>query len=93
MCCAVGTRRIHIQSCLQRVFSVEVVQISSSVTSIGDEAFSGGYNLKTITIPDSVSSIGEYGFDDCYGVDTFFLPLGLERHWASYPEMPVSHRY
>ena len=42
--------------------------IGNSVTSIGDEAFSGCTGLTSVTIPDSVESIGSEAFYDCTGL-------------------------
>ena len=39
--------------------------IPDSVTTIGDSAFSGCFNLTSITIPDSVTTIGGYAFNSC----------------------------
>ncbi len=38
--------------------------IPNSVTSIGESAFSGCYDLTSVTIPNSVTSIGDYAFQD-----------------------------
>ena len=42
-----------------------VYTIPGSVTSIGDDAFSGCASLTSVTIPDSVTSIGNYAFSCC----------------------------
>ena len=42
------------------------ITIPSSVTSIGDSAFSNCTSLTSITIPSSVTSIGDDAFSDCY---------------------------
>ena len=44
---------------------IETVVISNGVTSIGNNAFYGCYNLKSITIPESVESIGNEAFYGC----------------------------
>ena len=44
--------------------------IPNSVTSIGDRAFSGCYNLESITIPNGVTSIGSSAFFECYGLES-----------------------
>ena len=42
----------------------------NSVTSIGDDAFSGCSGLTNITIPNSITSIGSSAFYDCTGLKT-----------------------
>lgn len=44
---------------------IENVVIEEGVTSIGDEAFLGCWNLTTIELPDGLTSIGNYAFKDC----------------------------
>ena len=39
-----------------------------SVTSIGESAFEGSYELTSVTIPESVTSIGDYAFYQCYNL-------------------------
>ncbi len=40
--------------------------LPGTLTSIGDEAFSGCYELESIHIPASVTSIGEFAFENCW---------------------------
>jgi len=51
--------------------------IPSTVTSIGDEAFSGCANLGQIIIPDSVASIGKRAFANCYRLTNVALGHGF----------------
>ena len=44
------------------------IEISNSVTSIGDYAFCGCTGLTSITIPNSVISIGDDAFRGCTGL-------------------------
>lgn len=44
---------------------IKIVKLSSGITSIGENAFSGCYNLTTIVIPDKVRSIGKRAFSGC----------------------------
>ena len=45
-----------------------------SVTSIGDNAFSGCIWLRSITIPNSVTSIGEFAFSVCIRLTSVTIP-------------------
>ena len=49
------------------------VNISNSVTSIGDYAFFNQPSIGTITIPDSVTTIGIGAFQDCSGLTQILL--------------------
>ena len=51
--------------------------IPSSVTSIGDWAFSGCSGLTSLTIPSSVTSISDYAFYGCSGLTSLTIPSSV----------------
>ena len=51
--------------------------IPSSVTSIGDGAFSGCHSLTDITIPSSVTTIGSSAFSYCSGLTNVAIPTSV----------------
>ena len=48
--------------------------IPSSVTAIGDSAFSRCYSLTQIIIPNSVTTIGNWTFNNCYSLTQITIP-------------------
>ena len=54
--------------------NINNIILSSGITSIGNNAFIGCYNLKSIMIPDSVSSIGFCAFFGCSSMTSFTIP-------------------
>ena len=48
--------------------------IPNSVTSIGDNVFSGFSGLTSVTIPNSVTSIGDGAFQNCSGLTSVTIP-------------------
>ena len=53
------------------------VEIPSSVTSIGDSAFSGCVSLTSVEIPSSVTSIGKSAFDRCINLTSISIGNGI----------------
>jgi hypothetical protein len=53
---------------------IESVEIPSSVTTIGEGAFSRCSGLTSVTIPDSVTTIGEMAFYGCSGLTSVTIP-------------------
>ena len=51
-----------------------IIEILSSVTSIGDGAFRGCNGLTSIDIPSSVTSIGNRAFEGCSGLISIEIP-------------------
>ena len=54
--------------------SLTSVTIGESVTSIGNETFSGCTGLTSVTIPNSVTSIGASAFSGCTGLTSITIP-------------------
>ena len=57
--------------------NLKEINIPSSVTSIGDEAFSGCSNLQEITLPSGVTSIGNSTFWSCSNLRKIALPPSI----------------
>ncbi len=53
------------------------LEIPSSVTSIGNYAFSGCISIESVTIPDSVTSIGDYAFSGCGKLTSVTIGTGV----------------
>ena len=60
--------------------SNDTYEISNSVTSIGDHAFTGCVSLKSVTIHDSVTSISDGAFFDCEGLKDVYY-TSTEDEW------------
>ena len=51
--------------------------VPSSVTSIGERAFSGCRSLTSVTIPESVTSIGNSAFSECSSLTSVTIPASV----------------
>ena len=60
--------------CFSYLKKIESVDIPSGVTSIGDSAFRGCYELSSVSLPAGVKSIGDYAFSSCSVLETIDLP-------------------
>ena len=56
---------------------VQKIEIGTSVTSIGNNAFNYCYSLTSITIPNGVTSIGSDAFNYCYSLTSIAIPNGV----------------
>ena len=52
-------------------------RLPNSVTSIGDDAFTGCFNLTNVTVSDSVTSIGAAAFYQCINLTNINIGAGL----------------
>ena len=57
---------------------ISEVDISPYVTSIGDYAFYGFYNMTSLTIPNGVTSIGKYAFAGYSGLTSITIPSSVK---------------
>jgi len=57
--------------------AIKTVVIGDSVTSIGDWAFGGLYNLTSIIIGDNVTTIKDYAFQANWLLDSIFIPRSI----------------
>ena len=53
------------------------IYIPSSVTSIGQQAFSSCYSFQSITIPESVTSIEQQAFSSCSSLQSITIPSNV----------------
>ena len=53
------------------------VVIPESVTSIGDSAFEGCYELTSVTLPAGITVIGGHAFSYCQGLTDIIIPDGV----------------
>ena len=51
--------------------------VPNGVTSIGNAAFAGNFNITSIAIPDSVSVMGERAFASCWDLSSVNIPDGI----------------
>ncbi len=68
-----GTRTIA-GGALRNCTNLTSIEISDSVTSIGEDAFYNCTSLTSITIPDSVTSICDFAFSDCTSLTSIEIP-------------------
>ena len=60
------------------IYGCQNTIIPNSVTTIGNDAFSGCTSLTSITIPYSVTSIGSSAFGECYSLTSIEIPNSVE---------------
>ena len=59
------------------IAGTSITKIPSSVTAIGDNAFSCRENLEKIKIPSSVTEIGYYAFSNCSSLTSIKIPSSV----------------
>ncbi len=58
--------------------SIEAVNFSASVQTIGSKAFYGCRGLKELRIPDGVMTVGSYAFSQCHGLTSVQISNGVQ---------------
>ena len=56
---------------------IKAVCLEQNVSSIGNNAFNGCYELKSVEIPNSVKSIGDYAFSGCESLMSITIPNSI----------------
>ena len=77
-----ATSNNHVSGDVVIPSSVEHNNVTYSVTSIGNSAFSGCSGLTSVTIPSSVTSIGDYAFSGCSDLTSINVASG-NTHYSS----------
>ena len=54
--------------------SIQKIVVSEGVTSVGDNAFNGCFNLGAVSLPQSLVAIGSWSFADCYDLASVTIP-------------------
>lgn len=60
-------------------YSLESVQVTSSVTSLGESLFRYCKNLSSVSLPESLTQIGESAFEGCASLKTIQLPNSVQK--------------
>ncbi len=63
-------------------FGISVIRFDKAVTTIGDNAFDGCFNIFNLSLPNSIVEIGKRAFYDCKNMECLTLGGGL-RHCGS----------
>ena len=65
------------QNSIPNTYDIKTVDIGTSVTSIGDSAFTQCNGLISITIPETVGNIEEWAFGHCTGLTSITIPSSV----------------
>lgn len=72
-----GVRRLV--GTFQSYYNLTSVHISSTVQTIGEDAFADCLDLQSITIPDSVTEIGDRAFMGCTNLTSITIPGSVDK--------------
>jgi hypothetical protein len=73
-----GVTTIGGETVTKEFTQLESVELSTSVTSINNYAFTSCPSLKSISIPESVTSIGQGAFSGCSGLKSISIPASVK---------------